>query len=87
MDYIITVCDKAVGEICPIWPGQPISAYWGFEDPNAVGGSNEVKRRAFAKTFRHIMNRVQVFVNLPIALLEKSAIKHEVDKIGQLLDE
>jgi arsenate reductase len=87
MDFIITVCDKAAGEVCPVWPGQPISAHWGFEDPAAVEGSDEVKRRAFAKTFRHIMNRVQVFVNLPLALLEKSAIKHEMDKIGQLQDQ
>jgi arsenate reductase len=86
MDFIITVCDKAAGEVCPVWPGQPISAHWGFEDPAAVEGSDEVKRRAFAKTFRHIMNRVQVFVNLPLALLEKSAIKHEMDKIGHLQD-
>ena len=87
MDFIITVCDKAAGEVCPVWPGQPISAHWGFEDPAAVAGSDEQKRRAFAKTFRHIMNRVQVFVNLPLALLEKSAIKHELDNIGQLKDE
>jgi arsenate reductase len=87
MDFIITVCDKAAGETCPVWPGQPISAHWGFEDPAAVEGSDEEKRRAFAKIFRHIMNRVQVFVNLPLALLEKSAIKHEMDKIGQLQDD
>ena len=87
MDFIITVCDNAAGETCPVWPGKPISAHWGFADPAAVEGSDEDKRRAFAKTFRHIMNRVQVFVNLPLALLESSAIKHEMDKIGQLADE
>jgi arsenate reductase len=87
MDFIITVCDKAAGEVCPVWPGQPISAHWGFEDPAAVEGSDEEKRRAFAKTFRHIMNRVQVFVNLPLALLERSAIKREMDNIGKLKDE
>jgi arsenate reductase len=84
MDFIITVCDKAAGEVCPVWPGQPMSAHWGFEDPAAVEGSDEVKRRAFAKTFRNIMNRVQVFVNLPLALLDKSAIKHEMDNIGHM---
>jgi len=86
MDFIITVCDKAAGEVCPVWPGQPVTAHWGFEDPAAVQGNDALKRRAFAKTFRHIMNRVQVFVNLPLALLDKSAIKREINGIGQLRD-
>ena len=86
MDFVITVCDKAAGEVCPVWPGQPISAHWGFEDPAAVEGSDEVKRRAFTKVFRHIMNRVRVFVSLPIDKLDKLAIKREMDGIGQLQD-
>jgi len=83
MDFIITVCDNAAGEVCPIWPGQPISAHWGFEDPAAVGGSEEDKRQAFDKTFRHIMNRVRLFVSLPFQVLDQAAIKHELSKIGK----
>ena len=86
MDFVITVCDKAAGEVCPVWPGHPISAHWGFADPAAVEGSDEVKRRAFTKVFRHIMNRVRVFVSLPIDKLDKLAIKREMDGIGQLQD-
>jgi len=86
MDFVITVCDKAAGEVCPVWPGHPISAHWGFEDPAAVEGSDEVKRRAFTRIFRHIMSRVRVFVSLPIDKLDKLAIKDEMDDIGQLPD-
>jgi arsenate reductase len=86
MDFVITVCDKAAGEVCPVWPGHPISAHWGFEDPAAVEGSDEVKRRTFTKIFRHIMSRVRVFVSLPIDKLDKLAIKREMDGIGQLQD-
>jgi arsenate reductase len=87
MDFIITVCDNAAGEACPVWPGQPISVHWGFADRAAVEGSDEDKRRAFAKTFRHIMHRAQLFVDLPLALLETSAIKRDMDKIGHLANE
>ena len=82
MDFIITVCDNAAGEVCPIWPGQPISAHWGFEDPAAVEGSAEEKRRAFANTFQDIMKRVQVLVNLPLTMLDKNALKREIKIIG-----
>lgn len=82
MDFIITVCDNAAGEVCPIWPGKPISAHWGFEDPAAVEGTDDEKRRAFDATFREVMNRVRLFVNLPISMLDSSAIKRELDAIG-----
>ncbi len=82
MDFIITVCDNAAGEVCPIWPGKPITAHWGFEDPAAVEGSDEDKRLAFDKTFRHMMNRVRLFVSLPFNILDQTAIKHELSKIG-----
>ena len=83
MDFIITVCDNAAGEVCPVWPGQPISAHWGFEDPAAVEGTDDEKRRAFDQTFRHMMNRVRLFVNLPLKMLDQTAIKRELANIGK----
>lgn len=83
MDFIITVCDNAAGEVCPVWPGQPISAHWGFEDPAAVEGSYEVKRKAFDKVFRQILTRVQLFVNLPLAMLDQGSLKQELKAIGE----
>ncbi|GGC61825.1 arsenate reductase ArsC [Undibacterium terreum] len=82
MDFIITVCDDAAGEVCPIWPGHPLSAHWGFEDPAAVQGSDEQKRAAFVKIYRQILARINTFVNLPIHLLDKNAIHHEIKTIG-----
>jgi arsenate reductase len=82
MDFIITVCDNAAGEMCPVWPGQPISAHWGFEDPAAVDGSDDEKRQAFDAVFRQILNRVRTFVNLPLATLDQEAIRHEMQAIG-----
>lgn len=83
MDFIITVCDNAAGEVCPVWPGQLISAHWGFEDPAAVEGTDDEKRRAFDQTFRHMMNRVRLFVNLPLTMLDHTAIKRELSNIGK----
>lgn len=79
MDFVFTVCDKAAGETCPYWPGQPMTAHWGFEDPAAVQGSDDDKRRAFATIFRQISARVRAFVSLP---LDKAAIKREITAIG-----
>lgn len=84
MDFVITVCDNAAGEVCPLWLGHPLKAHWGFEDPAAFKGSDEETRHVFNKVFRHIMNRVQLFVNLPFHLLDQSATKLEIDKIGQI---
>ena len=83
MDFIITVCDNAAGEVCPVWPGQPISAHWGFEDPAAVEGTDDEKRRAFDIAFRQIMSRVRLFVNLPLKMLDQTAIKRELVNIGK----
>lgn len=83
MDFIITVCDNAAGEVCPIWPGHPASAHWSFEDPAAVAGTDEEKRAAFNKIFRQIMARMSTFVGLPLHLLDKNAIHHEIKKIGE----
>ncbi|MES2105054.1 MAG: arsenate reductase ArsC [Pseudomonadota bacterium] len=82
MDFIITVCDDAAGEVCPIWLGHPLSAHWGFEDPAAVQGSAEQKRAAFSRIYRQILARIHIFVNLPIHLLDKNTIQHEIKKIG-----
>ncbi|MDR2220020.1 MAG: arsenate reductase ArsC [Methylobacillus sp.] len=84
MDFIITVCDNAAGEACPVWPGQPVSAHWGFADPAAVEGSDDEKRLAFDQIFRHMMNRVRLFVNLPLATLDQIAIKRELARIGEV---
>ncbi|WP_454696737.1 arsenate reductase ArsC [Achromobacter aegrifaciens] len=83
MDFIITVCDNAAGEVCPVWPGQPISAHWGFEDPAAAEGTDEQKRRVFEKIFRQISARINIFANLPIAALDKAAIHRELKQIGE----
>lgn len=83
MDFVITVCDNAAGEVCPVWPGHPVTAHWGFEDPAAVTGDDANKRRAFEKIFHQIMNRVQLFVNLPLKTLDAKSIQREVEAIGR----
>jgi arsenate reductase len=83
MDFIITVCDNAAGEVCPHWPGHPLTAHWGFEDPAAFVGTDEKKRAVFHKVFRQIMARMNAFVALPLPTLEKNAIQHEIKAIGE----
>lgn len=83
MDFIFTVCDNAAGETCPHWPGHPVSAHWGFEDPAAFDGDADLQRAAFHKVFRQVMARVSIFLSLPIHMLEKNAIQREVDAIGK----
>jgi arsenate reductase len=83
MDFIITVCDNAAGETCPYWPGHPLSAHWGFEDPAAATGTDEEKRAVFRKIFRQIGTRMNTFVSLPLHMLEKNAIAHEIKAIGE----
>jgi arsenate reductase len=83
MDFIITVCDNAAGEVCPFWPGHPATAHWSFEDPAAVEGTDEEKRAAFTKIFRQIGARMQTFVSLPVQMLDKHAIHEEIRKIGE----
>lgn len=83
MDFIITVCDNAAGEVCPHWPGHPMSAHWGFEDPAAaLVNSVEEKRAVFNRIFRQIMARMNIFISLPLHMLEKNAIQREIHAIG-----
>lgn len=84
MDFIITVCDNTAGEMCPLWPGQPVTAHWGFPDPAAVEGADEVKRAAFTLTLRQIRNRVQLFLSLPIETMDRMAIEKQIREIGNL---
>jgi protein-tyrosine-phosphatase len=83
MDFVFTVCDNAANEVCPIWPGQPMSAHWGVPDPAAVEGSDAVKGAAFAETMRQMTNRIGVFVNLPVESLDRMTLKSKLDDIGK----
>lgn len=84
MDFIITVCNNAAGEVCPYWPGHPANAHWGFEDPAALEGSDEEKRTLFNKVFRQIMRKVECFVQLPLHEMDIDAIKRELQTIGEM---
>jgi arsenate reductase (thioredoxin) len=86
MDFVFTVCDNAAGEVCPVWPGQPITAHWGIADPAAVVGSEDERRRAFAKAFRELDTRIQLFTSLPMERLDRVAVTREVDRIGRTHD-
>lgn len=82
LDFIFTVCDDAAGEVCPIWPGQPISAHWGFPDPAAFVGPEAAKRAQFADVFRQIETCIKIFTALPLERLSRLAIQHEVERLG-----
>jgi arsenate reductase (thioredoxin) len=82
MNFVFTVCDNAAKEVCPIWPGQPMTAHWGVEDPAAVIGTPEVIERAFRDAFVTLGRRINLFLSLPLASLDTFAIKNEVDRIG-----
>jgi arsenate reductase (thioredoxin) len=82
MDFVFTVCDNAAQEICPVWPGQPITAHWGIPDPAAVEGSDEKISRAFREAFVTLDRRIGLFLNLPLSSLGALAIKREIDQIG-----
>ena len=83
MDFVITVCDQTAGEVCPVWPGQPVVAHWGVPDPAAVTGTDEEKRRAFREAFRTLENRIKIFTSLPIAKLDRLALAQQVKAIGR----
>ena len=83
MDFVFTVCDQTAGEVCPVWPGQPLTAHWGFADPVKVEGDEQRRIDAFSRIQSQIANRLRLFLSLPLAKLDRLAIKHEIDRIGQ----
>jgi arsenate reductase len=83
LDFVLTVCDKAAGEACPVWPGQPMSAHWGVPDPAAAQGNEAERRLAFADALRMLTNRIGAFVNLPIESLDRLSLQKKVDEIGK----
>ena len=87
MDFVFTVCDNAANEVCPVWPGQPMTAHWGVADPAAVEGSKMEKIQAFREALRVLEKRIQAFVNLPVPLLDRIKLKQEIDQIGKLAPE
>jgi len=82
LDFILTVCDNAAGEACPIWPGKPVTAHWGIADPAAVEGTEVQKVAAFRKALRELEARIQLFIQLPIASLDQLEIKEKLTQIG-----
>ena len=82
LDFVFTVCDRAAGEACPYWPGQPMTAHWGVEDPAAVQGSAEEQRRAYANAFMVLKNRIALFAALPFDKLDRLSLKQQLEGIG-----
>jgi arsenate reductase len=83
MDFVFTVCDDAAGETCPVWPGQPMTAHWGMPDPAAATGTEAERRYAFAEAFRHLSNRIGIFVNLPGHSIADLTLQQHLDEIGR----
>jgi arsenate reductase len=84
MDFVFTVCDQAAGEVCPVWPGQPISAHWGIDDPAAVEGSDEAKRKAFFRAYNQLHHRISIFTSLSMDKLDRLTLQKRLDDIGRL---
>jgi arsenate reductase len=83
MDFVFTVCDNAAGEICPVWPGQPMTAHWGIADPAAVGGSGKEQRAAFRTAFSELDSRIKIFTSLPIRALDRIKLQERLNAIGR----
>ena len=83
MDFVFTVCDQAAGEICPVWPGQPVTAHWGVDDPARIAGVDTEKRNAFMKAFAELSTRTNLFLNLPLDKLDRLALGKKLDDIGK----
>jgi len=84
MDFVFTVCGQAAGEICPVWPGQPMTAHWGIDDPAVVEGDEAHRRGAFFEAFNALQNRLLIFVSLPLAKLDRHLLQRRLDEIGKL---
>ena len=82
LDFVFTVCDNAANEVCPVWPGQPMSAHWGLPDPAAVEGSESERRFAFADAHRMLYQRIGIFTSLPLASLDRLSLQRRLDEIG-----
>jgi arsenate reductase len=82
-DFVITVCDNAAGEACPVWPGHPITAHWGIPDPAAVEGTEMQKKAAFSQACESLDRRIKLFLSLPVASIDQFRIKERMDAIGQ----
>jgi protein-tyrosine-phosphatase len=83
LDFVFTVCDDAAGEVCPLWPGQPMSAHWGVNDPAAVPGTDEQKRKAFLRAFSELSTRINLFMSLPLGKLDRLVLKKKLEEIGK----
>jgi protein-tyrosine-phosphatase len=83
LHFVFTVCDNAAQEICPVWPGQPMTAHWGIQDPAAVEGTDEVKLRAFNKAFNELDARIKIFTSLRLEMLDRMALQRQLDSIGR----
>jgi arsenate reductase len=84
MDFVFTVCDNAAGEACPVWPGQPMTAHWGIEDPAAVDGSDFKKQAAFEDALRYLRNRITAFMSLPLTSIDRMALTSKLQDIGAM---
>ncbi len=83
MDFIFTVCDKAAGEVCPVWPGQPLTAHWGVQDPAAVEGSERERMREFERVAHELEARIRLFTALRLEELDRMSLKRRLDQIGR----
>ena len=83
LDFVFTVCDNAAGEVCPYWPGQPMTAHWGVADPAAVEGNEDIRRNAFRRAYLILETRIKLFSSLPIAKLEQMSLIKQLDEIGK----
>jgi arsenate reductase (thioredoxin) len=86
LDFIFTVCDNAANEVCPVWPGHPMTAHWGVPDPAAVEGSEEEKQRAFLTAYLQLQNRIKLFLALPVESLDRMSLQQRMADIGRSLD-
>jgi len=83
MDFVITVCDDAAGEVCSVWPGQPMTAHWGVTDPAAATGSSDAQRKAFREACHTLLDRIRIFTSLPLDTLDRLSLQNEVRHIGK----